>query len=61
MEKKDLFLEDNGHYWIQFKEVKFPVMAQYGKDNESFTCIGGWIVNPDDCEVLSDIVLRPTE
>ena len=41
MEKKDLFLEDNGHYWIKIKGTKCNMIGKYDEAREVFKCPSG--------------------
>lgn len=55
MKDKNQFLEANGYYWIRVKgKDNDPEIAQYNGFPKNFREIS-------ECEVLSDIILRPTE
>ena len=62
MNKKDLFLTDNGHYWVRSKHDKKVYLVQYQKEPEGFFHIGSpHLMHIDNYEVVSDIILRETE
>ena len=61
MKKEELFLEDNGHYWISVHDDE-PEIGKYGKDANGFYILGGnFPYDVVNCKVLSKLILRPTE
>ena len=61
MKNKELFLEDNGHYWIQQPHSE-PEIGKYQSVLSGFLCIAEHdIAYLENCKVLSRIILRPTE
>lgn len=60
MKEKYNNLEDKGWYWVYIKYRKLMTIGWYQKEHDQFLTIQG-VFSSNNCEIKSDIILRPTE